>query len=179
MIGEIRDAETIQIAIKAALTGHLVFSTLHTNSSAESIIRVADMGIPAYLIASTLILISAQRLGRKLCLQCREPLPEVPMDKLMEVGFKPDDFNEDFTIYRHVGCKLCKGAGYRGRFAILETMPLTEKLRRMIVDGANTLDIHDTAVDKEGMLSLHRVGILNVLRGVTDIENLLKTTRTV
>jgi type IV pilus assembly protein PilB len=101
------------------------------------------------------------------------------MDKLLEIGFKPDDFNDDFTLYRHVGCKLCKDAGYRGRFAILETMPLTEKLRRMIVDGASTLDLQEAAIEKEGMLSLNRVGILNVLRGVTDIENLLKTTRTV
>ncbi|TET37710.1 MAG: type II secretion system protein GspE [Planctomycetota bacterium] len=176
MIGEIRDSETIEIAIKAALTGHLVFSTLHTNNSAESIIRIADMGIPAYLVASTLILITAQRLGRKLCLQCREPMAEVPMDKLLEIGFTPDDFKEDFTLYRAAGCNLCKGVGYRGRFAILETMELTEKLRRMIVDGANTLDINDTAV-KGGMLSLHRVGILNVLRGVTSIDNLLETTR--
>lgn len=176
MIGEIRDQETIEIAIKAALTGHLVFSTIHTNDSAETVTRIVDMGIAPYLVSSTLVLVTAQRLGRKLCLNCREPLEEIPMDRLLEIGFKREDFTEDFTIYKAVGCNLCNGLGYRGRFAIVETMLLTERLQRLIVDNATALDIKEAAI-KEGMLSLHRVGILNVLRGVTSIENLLETTR--
>ncbi|MHC4662581.1 MAG: GspE/PulE family protein [Planctomycetota bacterium] len=176
MVGEIRDQDTMDIAIKAALTGHLVFSTLHTNDAAQTITRIVDMNVPPYLVSSTLLLLTAQRLARKLCLHCREPLPEIPMDRLLEIGFEREDFTDDFTIYKAIGCNLCSGTGYRGRFALLETMPITEKVRRLIVDGAKAIDLKDAAM-KEGMISLHRVGILNVLRGVTTIEHLLETTR--
>ncbi len=175
MIGELRDAETVEIAIKAALTGHLVLSTLHTNDSPSAITRLVDMGVDAFLVASTCLVITAQRLGRKLCKECKEPSKERPPDEhLLEEGFLPADIEAGLTFYKPVGCSACHG-GYKGRFAIVESMRLTDKLRRMIVDGASAIDLKVEAL-KEGMISLRRAAVLNVARGVTSLEEVLRST---
>ncbi len=175
MIGELRDAETVEIAIKAALTGHLVLSTLHTNDSPSAITRLVDMGVDAFLVASTCLAITAQRLGRKLCKECKEPSKERPPDEhLLEMGFLPADIEAGLTFYKPVGCSSCNG-GYKGRFAIVESMRLTDKLRRMIVDGSSALDLKVEAL-KEGMISLRRAAVLNVARGVTSLEEVLRST---
>ncbi|HAK95245.1 MAG TPA: type IV-A pilus assembly ATPase PilB [Planctomycetes bacterium] len=174
MIGEIRDLETAEIAIKAALTGHLVFSTLHTNDAPSTITRLVDMGVDRFLVASSVVCVVAQRLGRRLCGECKrlmDPLP--PRERLLEVGFVEEDL-KDMKLYEAVGCNRCKG-GYAGRFAILESMPISEALRRIIINGGSAIEIKDQAV-KERMISLRRCGLLNVLRGKTTIEEVLRST---
>ena len=172
MIGEIRDRETIEIAVKAALTGHLVFSTLHTNDAAGTITRMIDMDVDPFLVGSATLLVSAQRLVRKLCQDCREPY-EVPTDQLLEAGFTKEEAKES-TLYRPRGCNRCSN-GYRGRFALLETMPMTDSIRRIVVKGGNALDIKKTALD-EGMITLRRCAILNAIRGKTSLEEVLSVT---
>ena len=174
MIGEIRDLETAEIAVKAALTGHLVFSTLHTNDAPSTITRLIDMGIDPFLVASSVVCVVAQRLGRRLCNECKRPMQKLPpKERLLEIGFLERDF-ENMTIYEAVGCNRCKG-GYAGRFAILESMPISEAIRRIIIDGGSAILIKDQAV-KENMISLRRCGLLNVIRGKTSIEEVLRST---
>ncbi len=179
LIGEIRDLETIEIAVKASLTGHLVLSTLHTNDSAQAILRMVDMGVDPFMVASAVLLFSAQRLGRKLCPDCKLPVDTLPsVEKMREIGFTEKEIDSlqsgDSVIYRTVGCKRCGDSGYRGRFAILETLPITDDIRRMIVDGTSVIDIKKQAIDN-GMITVRRAGLLNVLRGVTSIEEVLHT----
>ncbi len=174
MIGEIRDLETAEIAIKAALTGHLVFSTLHTNDAPSTITRLVDMGVDRFLVASSVVCVVAQRLGRRLCGECKRPMdPLPPRERLLELGFLEEDL-KDLKLYEAVGCNRCKG-GYAGRFAILESMPITEAIRRIIIGGGSAIDIKDQAM-KENMISLRRCGLLNVLRGKTTIEEVLRST---
>jgi type IV pilus assembly protein PilB len=173
MIGEIRDTETIEIAIKAALTGHLVLSTLHTNDAASTISRMVDMGVDPFMVASSTLLVSAQRLARRLCKYCKGPL-EAPKERLLAVGFLESEV-ETAQLFRPVGCGRCK-QGYAGRFALLETMPLNEDLKRMIVEGRSAMDIKNRAVTEHGMITLRRCGVLNVIRGNTSIEEVLRTT---
>ncbi len=174
MIGEIRDLETAEIAVKAALTGHLVFSTLHTNDAPSTITRLVDMGIDRFLVASSVVCVVAQRLGRRLCNECKRLMdPPPPKERLLEVGFVEEDL-KDAQIYEAVGCSRCKG-GYAGRFAILESMPISEAVRRIIIAGGSAIDIKDQAM-KEQMISLRRCGLLNVLRGKTSIEEVLRST---
>ncbi len=174
MIGEIRDLETAEIAIKAALTGHLVFSTLHTNDAPSTMTRLIDMGIDPFLVASSVVCVAAQRLGRRLCTECKRPLEDMPpKDRLLSIGFQEDEL-DDLTLYEAVGCSHCKG-GYSGRFALLETLPITDPVKRIILDGGSALAIRDVAI-KEGMITLRRCGILNVIRGKTSIEEILRVT---
>jgi type IV pilus assembly protein PilB len=170
MIGEIRDKETIEIAVRAALTGHLVLSTLHTNDAPSTITRMVDMGLDPFLISSSVRLIAAQRLVRKLCENCKEEF-QAPRERLLSLGFSEEEC-EGARLFRAVGCVRC-GQGYRGRFALLETMPVSEEIKRMILRGGSALDIRDQAM-KEGMISLRRCGIVNVIKGNTTVEEVLK-----
>lgn len=168
MVGEIRDLETAEIAIKAAQTGHLVLSTLHTNSAPETLERLMNMGIPSYNIASTIRLIMAQRLARKLCDHCKEPL-DIPDNALLEAGFAADDI-PGLTIYGPTGCKNCFN-GYKGRTGIYEIMPISKEMQRLILSSNIALDIAELA-KKEGMISLHQSGLLKVKRGETSLDEI-------
>jgi len=179
LVGEIRDLETIEIAVKAALTGHLVLSTLHTNDAAQAILRMVDMGVDPFMVASAVLMFAAQRLTRKLCVDCKMPVDPLPkMEKLEEIGFDKKEIQDlisgDAMIYRAVGCKRCGDSGYRGRMALVETLPLTDDIKRMIVDGASVIDIKRQAMNN-GMITVRRAGIMNILRGLTSIEEILHT----
>ena len=174
LVGEIRDTETAEIAIKAALTGHLVLSTLHTNDAASTITRLIDMKIDPFMVSCSLLCIGAQRLARKLCENCRQPL-ELPEKELLSVGFKPDELQGLKLMKPNPGgCGRCN-QGYRGRFAILETLYLDDSLKRMVVEGRSVLDMKRHAVE-QGMITLRRVGLLNVMRGRTSLEEVLRVT---
>ncbi len=172
MVGEMRDLETAEIAIQAALTGHLVLSTLHTNSAAGTVTRLLDMGVPDYLLTSTINGILAQRLVRRLCAHCREayaPLPEF----LAPLGLK-----EGVTLYRGRGCIQCRGTGYLGRICVLELMPITQAIRRLILSHAETQEIEAAAVE-DGMHTMFKSGLDLALAGTTSIEEVLRATRAV
>ncbi|HVS11997.1 MAG TPA: ATPase, T2SS/T4P/T4SS family [Planctomycetota bacterium] len=174
LVGEIRDTETADIAVKAALTGHLVLSTLHTNDAATTITRLSDMGVDPFMVASSLLCVGAQRLARRLCIHCRARI-EVPAKELLSVGFLESEL-AGLEIYGPApgGCPRCKD-GYKGRFAILETLYLDGDLKRMVVEGRSAQELKSEAV-RQGMLTLRRVGILNVIRGRTSLEEVLRTT---
>ncbi|MBI4834609.1 MAG: type IV-A pilus assembly ATPase PilB [Planctomycetes bacterium] len=173
MVGEIRDGETADIAVKAAMTGHLVLSTLHTNDAASAITRLADMGVDPFLIASSTILLSAQRLARKLCERCKQPFdPLPPPERLINIGFKEAECKN--IIYKPVGCAHCRD-GYKGRFAFLEALEIDDEVRRMIIKSKSVFEIKKYAVDK-GMITLRRCGVLNILKGKTSIEEVLRMT---
>ena len=174
LVGEIRDTETADIAVKAALTGHLVLSTLHTNDAATTITRLTDMGVDPFMVASSLLCVGAQRLARRLCTHCRARI-ELPAKELVSVGFLESEL-AGLEIYGPGpgGCPRCK-EGYKGRFAILETLYLDGDLKRMVVEGRSAQDLKSEAV-RQGMLTLRRVGILNVIRGRTSLEEVLRTT---
>jgi type IV pilus assembly protein PilB len=173
LVGEIRDKETAEIAIKAALTGHLVFSTLHTNDAAQAVTRLVDMGIDPFLVSSSVILVCAQRLVRKLCTHCRVKV-EVPEKELLAVGVLETEL-ADLQIYGpSSGCPRCSG-GYRGRMALLETFPLSHDTKRMVVEGRSVAELKEQGLE-EGMLTLRRVGVLNMMRGKTSLEEVLRIT---
>jgi len=174
MIGEIRDTETINIAIKAALTGHLVLSTLHTNDAPSTITRMIDMGVDPFMVSSATLLVSAQRLARRLCKYCKAPLDKAPPERLMSIGFTPEEA-EIAELYKPVGCPRCKN-GYTGRFALLETMPLNEDLKRMIIEGKSSLALKNAAIVDHKMITLRRCGILNAMRANTSLEEVLRVT---
>ena len=170
MVGEIRDAETADIAIRAALTGHLVLSTLHTNDAPSAIARLIDMGIAPYLLSSSLRLILAQRLVRKICESCKtiyEPEPAL----IKDLGFD----NLETTFYHGKGCAFCNNTGYKGRIAIYEVMPIDEQIRKAIISGANTDEIKKIAITN-GMQTLRQSGIKKVLDGITTIDEVLEVT---
>ena len=175
MVGEMRDLETAQIAVQAALTGHLVLSTLHTNSAAGTVTRLLDMGVEDYLVTSTVNGVLAQRLVRKLCPHCcvaYRALPELAAHlRLPANGGEP-------TLYRARGCERCQGSGYFGRIAVLEFLPLSDEIRRLVLHRATAQDIHRAAVG-EGMRSMYEDGLDKALRGVTSIEEVLRVTRDV
>jgi type IV pilus assembly protein PilB len=175
LVGEVRDKETADIAVKAALTGHLVLSTLHTNDAASTITRLVDMGVDPFMVSSSLLLICAQRLGRRLCKNCRVPVEDPPRESLLSIGFLPEDF-EGLQLFaaNAKGCGRCNG-GYRGRFPVLETMPMTSRMRRLIVEGHTAEEVKRQALE-DGLLSLRRVGLLNAIRGVTSVEEVLRIT---
>ena len=174
MIGEIRDKETVEIAVKAALTGHLVLSTLHTNDAPSTIARMLDMEVDPFMVASSVVLVSAQRLARKLCEECKRPMDRPLKGTLLKTGFTEEDLATDFTLYKAQGCSRCTG-GYKGRFALLETMPVSEAVKRIVVDRGSVLDVKAQAL-KEGMITLRRCGILNAMRGKTSVEEVLQVT---
>ncbi|MDP6930711.1 MAG: ATPase, T2SS/T4P/T4SS family [Planctomycetota bacterium] len=174
LLGEIRDKETLEIAVKAALTGHLVLSTLHTNDAASTITRMVDMGMDSFLVASSTLLICAQRLVRALCPHCKK-VSEYDKKAFLSVGFTEEEVaSSDFEIFEPVGCNRCTN-GYRGRFAILETMRMSESLKRLVVEKAHITEIKNQALS-EGMLTLRRCGILNVIRGKTSLEEVERVT---
>ena len=173
MVGEIRDIETAEIAIKAAQTGHLVLSTLHTNSAAETITRMMNMGVPAYNIASSVSLIIAQRLARRLCNQCSIPETEVPHEALMELGFN-DEMLETATITRAVGCNACKD-GYRGRVGIYEVVKVTKTLANLIMDGDSSLDL-DKQARLEGFADLRLSALRKAAQGLISLEEVNRVT---
>ncbi len=168
LIGEIRDTETAEIGIKAALTGHLVFSTLHTNDAPSSITRLVDMGIEPFLVGSSVILIVAQRLMRKLCPKCKMP-DDTPREALYRLGvLKSPDENIPIFKANPKGCEHCNGSGYKGRTAVHEILEVDEELRKLIVKGATAEDIRDLA-RKKGMRTLYEAGILRVRKGITSL----------
>lgn len=173
LLGEIRDQETLEIAVKAALTGHLVLSTLHTNDAPSTITRMVDMGMDPFMVASSSLLICAQRLGRKLCVNCRKRV-EVPKDVLLRLGFLEADLAQPMELYEPVGCPRCNN-GYRGRFALLETMRMSEGIKRMVVERAHIADVKKLALS-EGMLTLRRCGLMNAMRGKTSLQEVEATT---
>ncbi|KGP63822.1 general secretion pathway protein GspE [Legionella norrlandica] len=173
MVGEIRDLETAEIAIKAAQTGHLVLSTLHTNSAAETLNRLVNMGIPTFNIASSVTLIIAQRLARKLCEQCKILRDDFTNQGLIELGFNEADL-VDLKLYKAMGCDQCTG-GYRGRVGLFEVLPMTKELGQLIMSGGNSLEILKLA-QSEGMLTIYQSGIEKVKEGVTTIEEVNRVT---
>jgi general secretion pathway protein E len=177
MVGEIRDRETAEIAVQAALTGHLVLSTLHTNSAAGSIARLIDMGVPEYLLASTLTGAMGQRLVRTLCPACREPFRPLP-EFARELGLDRLSGGEAVKLWRPQGCESCHGTGYRGRTTISEVLVSTDALRRLILKRADARELHQTAV-AEGMTAMFADGAAKALAGATTIEEVLKATRDV
>ncbi len=173
MVGEIRDLETADIAVKAAQTGHLVLSTVHTNSAAETLTRLANMGVSSFNIASAVSLIIAQRLARKLCHHCKEPI-EIPRKALQKEGLNNEEINQA-TLYKAVGCKHCT-QGYKGRIGIYEVVPITESMRQLIMRDANSLEI-DQQARREGYPSLHRSGLLKVMQGITSLEEINRVSK--
>jgi len=168
MVGEIRDLETGEIAVKAAQTGHMVLSTLHTNDAPTTLTRLLNMGIAPFNIASSVILITAQRLARRLCAQCKRPA-DLPKEALLRAGFARADLDGSWTPNMHVGCEACKNTGYKGRVGIYQVMPITEALNHIIMTNGNAMDIAAQA-RKEGVRDLRQSGLLKVKQGVTSLE---------
>jgi type IV pilus assembly protein PilB len=173
MVGEIRDLETAEIAIKAAQTGHLVLSTLHTNDAPQTLTRLVDMGVKPYAIATSVSLIIAQRLARRLCSQCKA-IVDVPAEALLKEGFQEADVRAGLKIYGPKGCSNCTD-GYKGRCGIYQVMPVTEALGRIIMEGGNAIDIADQAA-KEGVWDLRRSGLEKVKQGITSLEEVNSVT---
>jgi type IV pilus assembly protein PilB len=173
MVGEIRDLETADIAIKAAQTGHMVMSTLHTNDAPTTLTRMRNMGIAPFNIASSVILITAQRLARRLCAQCKKP-HDVPFETLIDAGFKEEDVDGTWTPYQPVGCSACNN-GYKGRVGIYQVMPITEDMQRIILADGSALEIAEQA-RKEGVRSLRESGLHKVKLGLTSLEEVLAVT---
>jgi type IV pilus assembly protein PilB len=173
MVGEIRDFETAEIAVKAALTGHLVLSTLHTNDAPSTITRLINMGIEPFLISSSVLLVVAQRLVRKLCPNCKRQ-ETVSKETLLKLGFTEAEI-ENLNVYGPVGCSECNLTGYKGRIALYEVMPITDEIKELILTGATSLDIKRQAV-KEGMFTLRRSGLHKIMQGITSIKEVLRAT---
>ncbi|WP_341907248.1 type IV-A pilus assembly ATPase PilB [Polaromonas sp. YR568] len=173
MVGEIRDLETADIAIKAAQTGHMVMSTLHTNDAPTTLTRMRNMGIAPFNIASSVILITAQRLARRLCPNCKAPA-DIPRETLLEAGFKEDDVDGSWTPYRPVGCNMCTN-GYKGRVGIYQVMPITEEIQRIVLRDGTALEIAEQA-RAEGVNSLRESGLYKVKLGMTSLEEVLSCT---
>jgi len=171
MVGEIRDPETADIAINAALTGHLVFSTLHTNDAAGAITRLLDMGVEPYLVASTLIGSIAQRLVRRICTKCKTPTTVRP-EYLRQIGLTPEDLNGR-TLYAGAGCEECGRTGYKGRIGVFEMLTIDDEIRRMIVERASATVIKQYAVSK-GMTTLLGDGREKVLEGISTVDEVLR-----
>ncbi|HWF84573.1 MAG TPA: type IV-A pilus assembly ATPase PilB [Vicinamibacterales bacterium] len=173
LVGEIRDFETAEIAVKAALTGHLVLSTLHTNDAPSTVNRLMNMGIEPFLVASSVHLICAQRLARRVCSNCKEPAP-LPPPALMQAGFNEDDAN-NITPFKGNGCDKCNNTGYKGRVGLYEVMDVSEELRELILVGASGLELRRKAIE-EGMLTLRMSGLRKVKDGLTTIEEVVRET---
>ncbi|WP_226595691.1 type IV-A pilus assembly ATPase PilB [Marinobacter nauticus] len=174
MVGEIRDLETANIAIKAAQTGHLVLSTLHTNSAAETLTRMMNMGVPAFNIATSVSLIIAQRLGRRLCSSCKQPV-DIPTDVLLKEGFTQEQIDTGFKLYRPKGCDKCNG-GYKGRVGIYEVVKITDELANMIMEESSSIKIAKQA-QAEGFRNLRQSALLKVIEGVTSLEEANRVTK--
>jgi type IV pilus assembly protein PilB len=173
MVGEIRDLETADISIKAAQTGHMVFSTLHTNDAPSTLTRLMNMGVAPFNIASAVILITAQRLARRLC-TCKQPTVIVD-EALLEAGFKEEDLDGTWQPYKAVGCERCNGSGYKGRVGIYQIMPITEEIERIILTHGTALEIEAQA-RREGVRTLRESGLVKVKQGLTSLEEVLGCT---
>lgn len=173
LVGEIRDFETAEIAIKAALTGHLVLSTLHTNDAPSTVNRLMNMGIEPFLVASSVLLIVAQRLIRKICSECKEEY-RVPLEALIDIGFSEDEAR-DVTIFKGRGCPLCGNTGYKGRVGLFEVLEVSDNIRELILVGASAIEIRRKAVE-EGMIALRASGLEKLKVGLTTIEEVLRET---
>ena len=175
MVGEIRDLETADIAIKAAQTGHMVFSTLHTNNAPATLSRMLNMGVAPFNIASSVNLIMAQRLVRRLC-TCKQPIERPPAEALLKVGFTEEDLaKDDWQLYRQVGCDRCKGKGFKGRAGVDEIMPVTDAIQKIIINNGTEVDIAEQAY-ADGLVDLRRAGILKAMQGITTLEEILAST---
>ena len=170
MVGEIRDLETADIAIKAAQTGHMVFSTLHTNDAPTTLTRMMNMGVAPFNIATSVILITAQRLARRLCNKCKKPM-DIPAPALLRAGFTEAELDGSWQPYTHVGCEACKNTGYKGRAGIYQVMPISEEISRIIMSNGNAIDIADQA-RREGVRDLRQSGLLKVKQGLTSLEEI-------
>jgi type IV pilus assembly protein PilB len=173
MVGEIRDLETAEIAIKAAQTGHMVMSTLHTNDAPATLTRLMNMGVPTFNIASSVLLITAQRLARRLC-TCKQPM-DVPSATLLEAGFTERDLDDSWTLFGPGSCERCKGTGYKGRVGIYQVMPVTDAIQRLIMSGAGEIELSEQA-KREGVKNLRESGLLKVKQGLTSLDEVLSTT---
>lgn len=171
MVGEIRDFETAEIAVKAALTGHLVLSTLHTNDAPSTVTRLLNMGVEPFLVTASVNLVLAQRLARRICEECKVQTDTEPQ-ALIDCGFTEEQL-KDAKVYRGAGCRACSGSGYKGRVALYEVMPFTDKLKEMVVQGCTTAELK-TAMIRGGVNSLRIAGIAKVLEGVTTIDEVLR-----
>ena len=173
LVGEIRDFETAEIAIKAALTGHLVLSTLHTNDAPSTISRLMNMGIEPFLVATSVNLIQAQRLIRRVCSECKEPV-HTPPEALVELGFTAEE-SKSLKIYKGRGCPRCNNTGYKGRVGLYEVMEITDDIRELILIGASALELRKRAIEN-GMLTLRQSGLMKIRNGITTIEEVVRET---
>jgi type IV pilus assembly protein PilB len=173
MVGEIRDLETAEIAVKAAQTGHMVMSTLHTNSAPETLTRLRSMGVPSFNIASSVNLVIAQRLARRLCPACKQVI-DIPQQSLKELGFTDEDLLKPFKVYQPIGCSECSN-GYKGRVGIYEVMKVTNEIARIIMEDGNAIQIADAA-DRAGFANLRRSGLRKVMQGMTSLQEINRVT---
>lgn len=173
LVGEVRDFETAEIAIKAALTGHLVLSTLHTNDAPSAITRLMNMGIEPFLVASSVHMIVAQRLIRKVCSNCKEPL-KIPPQTMMEIGFSEEEAR-NITVYKGRGCQQCHNSGYKGRIALFEVLDVSDDIKELVLVGASALEIRRKAIEN-GMLTLRQSGLEKIRHGITTIEEVVRET---
>jgi len=173
MVGEIRDLETADIALKAAQTGHMVMSTLHTNDAPTTLTRLSNMGVAAFNIAASVLLITAQRLARKLCENCKAPA-DYPREAMLKAGFKPEDLDGNWKPFRAVGCSMCNN-GYKGRVGIYQVMPITEEIQKIILASGSSMDIAEQA-QREGVRDLRQSGLIKVRNGFTTLEELISVT---
>jgi len=174
LVGEIRDLETAEIAIKAAQTGHMVLSTLHTNDAPQTLTRMVNMGIPPFNIASAVNLIIAQRLARRLCPQCKKTV-DIPKEALAEEGFTKEQISKGIKIYGPVGCDQCTN-GYKGRVGIYQVMPISAEIGKLIMEGCTSLDLAEQA-QKEGINDLRQSGLIKVINGHTSLEEINRVTK--
>jgi type IV pilus assembly protein PilB len=170
MVGEIRDLETAEISVKAAQTGHLLLSTLHTNDAPSTLTRLANMGVAPFNVASSVILIVAQRLARRLCPKCKVPL-DIPPEALLRAGFTEDDLDGTWQTYTHVGCEHCRNTGYKGRIGIYEVMTISDEMRQLIMKNGTAIDIA-TLARREGIVDLRHSGLRKVRAGITSLEEI-------
>jgi type IV pilus assembly protein PilB len=173
LVGEIRDFETAEIAVKAALTGHLVLSTLHTNDAPSTINRLMNMGIEPFLVSTSVNLICAQRLVRKICRECKEQT-QMPEQALVDVGFDPGDAPK-IKLFKGRGCGSCNNTGYRGRVGLFEVMEISEEIRELILSGASALELRQKSIE-EGMISLRGSGLCKIKEGLTTVEEVVRET---
>jgi type IV pilus assembly protein PilB len=174
MVGEIRDTETAEIGIESALTGHLVLSTLHTNDAPSTVTRLLDMGIEPFLVASSILLVIAQRLARTICPHCKEEY-KYPVEVLEEVGFSRDEA-ENLKTYKGKGCEYCDYTGYKGRVGLYEVMEITPAIKDAILKGKTSEDIRKISIS-QGMRTLRELGKIKIAKGVTTPEEVLRVTR--
>ena len=173
LVGEIRDFETAEIAIKAALTGHLVLSTLHTNDAPSTVSRLVNMGIEPFLVATSVNIIQAQRLIRRICVDCKEEV-SLPPEGLAGVGFSPDEIGT-LKLYKGRGCKTCNNTGFKGRVGLYEVMEINDELRELIIIGASAMELRRKAIEM-GMITLRESGLCKIREGITTIEEVVKET---